>query len=631
MASGFPGRDLRRGFGFGAGSAIQVPPFANRSERGGGGGGAAAAAAGGLLKRSLNEMDRQQQLQLQHALFLRSVKPRTHHASPFSPLSSVGISSSAASSFSSDHSAFTTSSSSSLSASSLSSGLGYARRQHPNPNPNPSPPDLSFSTAATGPAAAPSCVTESENKVTVRNRLLEELERRLLDDEDEDEDVVSASGCSAVTTNEWSEAMQQLLSPPPATVAAQHPLSPSPTTSSSSSTSSSASCSPPSATPSRQMLSDTVAAIVDGNLEAAAANLAVLKRAANPHGDPEQRLTAMMVAALCSRLETPTPSSGALHRPTAELCSTEHLAATQMLHDLSPCFQHALFAANLAILEATRDSPRIHILDFDVGQGSQYMALIQALAERHRHRPSARPPNVKITAVADPTSPFNSFSNGSGGLRMVGDRLAKLAEGFGVGLRFSIVCRRASELDEAALGCEPGEALAVNLAFVLSRVADESVSPANPRDELLRRVRALGPRVVALVEQEMNSNTAPFAARFAEACGHYGALLGSLEATLGRESGKRSLVEACLARKAANSVAREGADRVERCEVFGKWRARMGMAGFRSVPLGPAVSEPVKARLASPGSNPGFTVKEEAGGICFGWSGRVLTVASAWR
>jgi hypothetical protein len=42
--------------------------------------------------------------------------------------------------------------------------------------------------------------------------------------------------------------------------------------------------------------------------------------------------------------------------------------------------------------------------------------------------------------------------------------------------------------------------LVVNLAFVLSRVPDESVSSANPRDELLRGVRALCPRVVTLIE-----------------------------------------------------------------------------------------------------------------------------------
>ncbi|KAG1368594.1 putative scarecrow-like protein 8 [Cocos nucifera] len=69
---------------------------------------------------------------------------------------------------------------------------------------------------------------------------------------------------------------------------------------------------------------------------------------------------------LYSQIEQPS-SSVVLHHPFAELCSIEHLAATQMLYELSPYFKHAFFAANLTILQATRDYPRIHILDFDLG------------------------------------------------------------------------------------------------------------------------------------------------------------------------------------------------------------------------------------------------------------------------
>jgi len=36
-----------------------------------------------------------------------------------------------------------------------------------------------------------------------------------------------------------------------------------------------------------------------------------------------------------------------------------------------------------------------------------------------------------------------------------------------------------------------------------------SASSANPRDELLRSVRALCPRVMTLVQQELNTNTKP--------------------------------------------------------------------------------------------------------------------------
>ncbi|RWW48947.1 hypothetical protein BHE74_00044953 [Ensete ventricosum] len=582
MASGFPVREL--GFG------VQIPMPTG-----------AEAGSGGLLKRPLTEIEiQQQQMQFQHAHFLRSVRQRTllaphassHLSPPFPPV-------------------VLSSGSSSYSVSANLTALGLAR-------------PLEHSSV---PQAAGTGVERMRDR-------LQELERRLLlDDEEEEEGEVSASS-SAVTTAEWSDAMQQIITPQ---APAPTPLSSSPTSSSSSTVSSSVSCSPPSsstapaaASSSRQMLLDTATAIADGNLGTATANLAVLNRVANPRGDAEQRLTAMMVGALLSRLNPAQAGSSSL--PIAALCSGEHFAAVQMLYELSPCFKLGLMAANLAILEATKDQAMIHILDFSLIQGGQYAALLHALAERHRFQPAVCPPALRITVVADPSSPFTN-PNSSGNLRAVGDRIEKLAERAGLEVRFSVVHRRAVELDASALGCQPGEALAVNLAFALSRVPDESVSPANPRDELLRRVRALRPRVVALVEQDINTSTAAFAGRFAEACAHYGALLESLDATVHRYSAERARVEAGLARRAVNSVAGEGMARVERCEVFGKWQARMRMAGFDSFPLGPNVIEPVKDRVSSVPSDHGFTIREEAGGhgLGFGWKGRVITVASAWH
>ncbi|CAL9160077.1 unnamed protein product [Musa hybrid cultivar] len=584
MASGFSGR-----------CGVQSPS-PTRSE----------AGTGAILKRSLTERERlqqQQQMQLQNAL--RSVKQRTLLASSASshlpPPPPVDLSSG----------------SSSLTSSKFPAS-GFARRR-----------EMFFSVTQTAAGSG----SDNRPSAAIQDRL-QELERQLFLDEDDEEDAVSASG-SAVTTAEWSDAMQQLTSPPlpppAAAVAAPNQLSPSPTNSSST-VSSSASSSPPSlstaaAASSRQMLLDTAVAIADGNIEAAAGNLAVLKCAANHRGDAEQRLTAVMLAALVSCMNP--PPTGNFCPSIAELCSAEHFAATQVLYELSPCFKLGLIAANLAILEATKDHPKIHILDFQVGQGGQYVTFLHALAERQRLRHTARSPVIRITAVADPSSPFTR--NNGGNLRAVGHQIEKLAERAGLAVRFGVVHRRPADLDAAALGCEPGEALAVNLAFALARIPDESVSPSNPRDELLRRVRALRPRVVAMVEQEINTSTAAFAARFGEACAHYGALLESLDATMARDSAERARVEAWLARRAVNSVTTEGADRVERSEVFGKWRARMGMAGFDPLPFGTAMIEPVKAKLASVRSNPGFTIKEEGGRLGFGWKDRVLTVASSWR
>jgi hypothetical protein len=142
-------------------------------------------------------------------------------------------------------------------------------------------------------------------------------------------------------------------------------------------------------------------------------------------------------------------------------------------------------------------------------------------------------------------------------------------------------------------------------------------------------VRALGPLVVALVEQELNTNTAPLAARFSDACANYGAILDSLEATLGRDTPERAMAESALARKAANAVGREGPDRLERCEVFGKWRARFGMAGFSPVALSPSTADHVVARVGP--APPSLAMKTENGVLRLGWMGRVVTVASAWR
>uniref|UniRef100_A0A0A9CS09 Uncharacterized protein n=1 Tax=Arundo donax TaxID=35708 RepID=A0A0A9CS09_ARUDO len=63
------------------------------------------------------------------------------------------------------------------------------------------------------------------------------------------------------------------------------------------------------------------------------------------------------------------------------------------------------------------------------------------------------------------------------------------------------------------LDCRPGEALVVNFAFQLHHLPDESVSIMNERDQLLRMVKGLQPKLVTLVEQDANTNTAPFLTR----------------------------------------------------------------------------------------------------------------------
>ncbi|KAL5727299.1 RNA helicase [Ranunculus cassubicifolius] len=565
------------------------------------------------LKRPISELERHQQHQ--QSILLRSVKQRSNqynHTSPISPFDFSGNHHHQNNNFSSNthHHQLQQLRSSFISANPntiINTNNMYNSNGYTITN-NPSLSSNSF----TSNHLVKVETVESEKKI--KNQL-QELEKALLDDNDDDEDDKDA--VSIVTSSEWSETMQSLIQTP--NQPTPKPFSPSP--SSSSSSSSASSSSPMNSTSSKQSFVEIATAISEGNMEIATVKLDHLKQISNPQGDSEQRLISYMVSALRSKLN---PSENP--PPVTELFNGDQIMATQMLYEASPCFKYGFMASNIAILEATKDdSTNVHVLDFDIGLGSQYLHLIHLMGERQQAK--GIPIMIRITSVVLDSS----FGAKEDDQRLVGDRLKKLADRVGVGFKFNMVYKGITELTREALCFVPNEALVVNFAFRLFKLSDESVSTENHRDELQRFVKGLNPRVVTLVEQEMNCNTAPFVARVAEVSSYYLALFNSLDSTLSRDRLERVKIEECLGRKAANSVACEGRERVERCEVFGKWRARMRMAGFAPRPFGQHVAESLKAKLCSVYKNiNGFTVKEEANGICFGWNDRVLTVASSW-
>lgn len=462
-------------------------------------------------------------------------------------------------------------------------------------------------------------VHESENMLNS----LRELEKQLLDDDDEsggDDDV-------SVITNSNSDWIQNLVTPNP-NPNPNPVLSFSPSSSSSSSSLSTASTT--TSVCSRQTVMEIATAIAEGKTEIATEILARVSQSPNLERSSEEKLVDFMVTALRSRIN----QAESLSSPARELYRKEHLISTQLLNELSPCYKLGFTAANLAILNAAGNNDAgmmmLHVIDFDIGEGGQYVNLLQTLSTRRNGKnQNQNSPVVKITAVTNNVYGFLVDDGGEERLKAVGDLLSQLGNRLGISVSFNVVASlRLGDLSRESLGCDPDEPLAVNLAFKLYRVPDESVCTENPRDELLRRVKGLAPRVVTLVEQEMNSNTAPFLGRVSESCACYGALLDSVESTVPSSNSDRFKVEEGIGRKLINAVACEGIDRIERCEVFGKWRMRMSMAGFELMPL----SEKIADRLNNGNlAHPGFTVKEDNGGVCFGWMGRTLAVASAWR
>ncbi|KNA07350.1 hypothetical protein SOVF_172720 [Spinacia oleracea] len=450
---------------------------------------------------------------------------------------------------------------------------------------------------------------------------LQELEHALLDDDEEDgvdEVVIGPEQPNNMEIDEdWAGSLRSMMVYD----------SPKESTSSESSNLSSISNKDealplPSSRSTKQLLFDCAAIISEGKFEQAASMINELRQVVSIQGDPPQRIAAYMVEGLAARLAS---SGKVLYKALRckEPPSFEKLAAMQVLFEVCPCFKFGFMAANEAIMEAIKYEKKVHIIDFDINQGNQYINLIRSLAKVR-----GKSIHLRLTGVDDP----ESVQRPIGGLKNIGQRLEVLAELEGLPFEFKALPTRTPLVTPEMLDYREGEeALVVNFAFLLHHMPDESVSTINLRDQLLRMVKSLNPKLVTIVEQDVNTNTTPFLPRFFEAYSYYSAVFESLDATLPRESQERINVEKqCLARDIVNVVACEGEERVERYEVAGKWRARMEMAGFRSCPMKQNVSEMIRGLIVSQYCDR-FKLNEEMDALLFAWEDKSLVVASAWK
>ncbi|CAA7393321.1 unnamed protein product [Spirodela intermedia] len=369
-----------------------------------------------------------------------------------------------------------------------------------------------------------------------------------------------------------------------------------------------------------QMLIACARAVADNNALMVELITTELRQMVSVSGDPVQRLGAYLLEGLVARLAS-TGSCIYKALKCKEPASSELLSYMHILYEVCPYFKFGYMSANGAIAEAVKGENRVHIVDFQIAMGTQWVTLIQALAAR-----PGGPPHVRVTGIDDPVS---AYARG-GGLHIVGRRLTRLAELCNVPFEFHVAALNGSEVEVEHLGIRPGEALAVNFAYQLHHLPDESVSTRNHRDRVLRMVKGLSPKVVTLVEQESNTNTSPFLPRFAETLTHYTAVFESIDVRLPRESKERISVEQhCLARDIVNIIACEGAERVERHELHGKWRSRFTMAGFTPYPLSPLVNATIKSLLENYCEH--YRLEERDGALYLGWKNRALVVSSAWR
>lgn len=370
----------------------------------------------------------------------------------------------------------------------------------------------------------------------------------------------------------------------------------------------------------KEMLYTCARAMAVNDMETTEWLMSELRKMVSISGNPMQRLGAYMLESLVARMSA---SGSTIYKSLkcSEPTGNELLSYMHVLYEICPYFKFGYMSANGAIAEALKEENEVHIIDFQISQGTQWVSLIQALARR-----PGGPPKIRISGVDDS---FSSYARG-GGLDIVGKRLSALAESCHVPFEFNAVRVPASQVQLEDLELRPCEAVAVNFSIMLHHVPDESVNSHNHRDRLLRLAKHLSPKVVTLVEQEFNTNNAPFLQRFVETMNYYLAIFESVDAVLPREHKERINVEQhCLAREVVNLIACEGEERVERHELLNKWRKRFTMSGFTPYPLSSVINSSIKDLLQSYHGH--YTLEERDGALFLGWMNQVLIASCAWR
>jgi hypothetical protein len=352
-------------------------------------------------------------------------------------------------------------------------------------------------------------------------------------------------------------------------------------------------------------------------VERARAIVEGILRAEPESGDASERISRVFGRALLARLDGDRSGDGNLYSRSAG--PRDMLAAFQLLVHATPLIRFGYLSANAAIAAALQGEREIHVIDIGLGGGTQWPFLLHLLARR-----PGGPPRVRLTGIDLPCRGPDPEQR----LRWAGAFIGGWAARLGVPFEFHGVAASVERVDWSRIAARSKAPIAVNAAFALHHVPDASVQPAANRDSILTSIRRLSPRVLTLIEPDVEHNALQFLPRLSEAIGHYYAVFQALDALLPRHLAARDTIEQVFfGQEVLNVVVGEGAARVERHERRGAWQRRLRMNGFepaRMAPHEPSVREAL-------GLNQGFDVRVDEPALLLMRNGVSLVAASAWQ
>ncbi|MBF9252805.1 histidinol-phosphate transaminase [Pontibacter sp. 172403-2] len=357
--------------------------------------------------------------------------------------------------------------------------------------------------------------------------------------------------------------------------------------------------------------------LAQGNAAASEEALHQLASVASSTGSPEERIALAFARAFHAKLAADeNVYAGNLYSST--FGAMDMISAFGVLIRQTPLVTFGHLFSNLAILEATANSPEIHILDLGIGAGLQWLHLLEMLASR-----AGGAPKVRITGVDIPAAEGAPESR----LIETGERLQQHAAQLGINFSYTYLAGRLEDVYLQDLYFAPSETLVANAAFTLHHLPDQLLGQPDQRDRVLQQLKQLQPKIFTLTEPDSEHNNLHLVPRLRESLRHYYTVFDVLDTVLPPQLPERQVIEQeFFGREIINVISCEGTARVERHERNAAWQRRLTRTGFSPFALTMLPLQLVDYLQL----HENFTLVENGAGYSLCWKGTPVVAATAW-
>lgn len=346
-----------------------------------------------------------------------------------------------------------------------------------------------------------------------------------------------------------------------------------------------------------------------------------IRQHACSYGDGNQRLAHCFADGLEARLAG-TGSQIYKSFINKRASAADMLKAYHLYCKVCPFRKVSHFFSNRTIINAAKNSARVHIIDFGILYGFQWPTFLLRLQDI-----PGGPPKIRMTMIDFPQPGFRPAER----VEETGRRLKNYAEEFNVPFEYNAIAKQWETITVEELKIDRDELLIVNCLYRFKNLHDESVAVNSARNIVLNLVKEINPDI--FIHGIVNGvfNAPFFVTRFREVLFHFSALFDMLEMNVPRDNRERMLIEGGIfGKEALNVIACEGWERVERPESYKQWTIRNLRAGFVQLPLNKEIILRARERVKRC-YHKEFVIDEDSQWLLFGWKGRIIHAISSWR